>query len=158
MRGASGFDALPPREYCSFHYPQLARKPNVQNTNARAATMEMLTSPWITLRYTAPTDQADKYVVFVKRAAKSPEEYEYLIDYLRHFQCLQRPNSVTVKVLADSAESAVQWGHAVDRYIRNVIFGNSDSELAKIVKSIRFKPMEQISSSFSSIAIGMNRE
>lgn len=91
MRGSTGAGSLPPREHCSFYYPQLSRKPNIQNSDARAATMEMLKSPWITLRYQGPSDREERYVVFVRRAASTPEEYEYLIDYLRHFQCLDRP-------------------------------------------------------------------
>ena len=155
MRGSETAERLPAREYCAFHYPQLARKANIQNADARAATLEMLTSPWITLRYRTPGDRFERYVVFVRREASGPEEYEYLIDYLRHYQCLTEPDCVTVKVLAESAESSVLWGKAVDRYIRNVVFGNNDSNLAKIVKSIRFRPMEQIISKFSSVNVGM---
>lgn len=155
MRGSETAERLPAREHCSFHYPQLSRKANIQNADARAATLEMLTSPWITLRYRALGGSYDRYVVFVRRAASGPEEYEYLIDYLRHYQCLTQPDCVTVKVLAENAEQTVIWAKAVDRYIRNVVSGNSDSSLAKIVKSIVFRPMDQIISKFSSIAIGM---
>jgi len=156
MRGAEGAGSLPSREFCSFYYPQLSRKANIQNADARAATLEMLTSPWVTLKYQGENDHDERYVVFARRAADRPEEYEYLIDYLRHYQCLEKPNCVTVKVLAEGAQSAVVWGQAVERYIRNVVAGNSDSQFAKIVKSISFQPMEQMVSRFSSVAIGMN--
>lgn len=155
MRGTSGSGSLPGRENCSFYYPQLSRKANVQNLDARAATMEMLTSPWITLRYRVSHEGMDRYVVFVRRRASSPEEYEYLIDYLRHYQCLQTEGAVTIRTLPENADDAVTWGQAVDRYIRNVVSGNSDASLAKIVRSISFRPMEQVKSNFSKIAIGM---
>lgn len=155
MRGTEGAASLPSREYCSFFYPQLSRKANIQNTDARAATLEMLTSPWIILKYQGPADHDERYVVFVRRAAERPEEYEYLIDYLRNYQCLDTPDCVIVKVLAHDAQSSVIWGQAVDRYIRNVAKGNADSSFGRILKSISFQPMEQIVSRFSSVAIGM---
>ncbi len=157
MRGSSGKNSLPSRENCEFFYPQLSRWVNLENRSARAATMEMLTSPWITMRYTRPGETETRYVVFVRRAATRSEEYEYLIDYLRHYQCLDHPDCVTVKVLADSADSTVVWGQAVDRYIRNVVPGNGDSNFANIVRSITFSPMQQIVSRFSPVAIGMER-
>ena len=50
MRGTK---ELPDADYCRFGYPHLVRKKKVQVEHAKAATLEMLTGPWITLEYDA---------------------------------------------------------------------------------------------------------
>jgi hypothetical protein len=46
-----GKELIPAREYCRFFYPNLVRKNNLQPEHARAATLEMLTGPWIVLSF-----------------------------------------------------------------------------------------------------------
>ena len=48
MRGTGN---LPGEDECRFYYPELVRKKVVQRGQATAATLEMLTGPWITLEY-----------------------------------------------------------------------------------------------------------
>lgn len=159
MRGVGGDGRLPDRQYCSYLFPQLARKANVRNDTARAATMEMLTSPWIILKYREPSrHEYDRYVVFCKRRANGAEDFMYLIDHLRHYQLLTKPHSVTVKTLARDADTSVLFGKAKDQYIDAVLGSNSEVELSSVIRSISFQPFSQVVSSFSSVNLGMKDE
>ena len=46
-----GNNELPSKQKCAFYYPNLVRKKKVQPEKAKAATLEMLTAPWIILEY-----------------------------------------------------------------------------------------------------------
>ena len=62
-----GNQLVPPREACQYFYPHLVRRKKVQLDQARAANLEMLTSPWITLSYIRPDQQDRKgYVIFCR--------------------------------------------------------------------------------------------
>jgi len=60
MRGKK---ELPDQEHCHFYYPHLVRKKNVQLEQAKAATLEMLTSPWIMLSYINPLSSYVRHFV-----------------------------------------------------------------------------------------------
>ncbi|TIM15505.1 MAG: hypothetical protein E5Y67_07085 [Mesorhizobium sp.] len=47
MRGRAGADRLPDRKDCSFFYPQTVRRAQLRGQQRCAATLEMLTGPWI---------------------------------------------------------------------------------------------------------------
>ena len=50
---------LPDEQHCRFEYPHLVRKKKVQIEIAKAATVDMLTGPWITLGYDAANGRLD---------------------------------------------------------------------------------------------------
>jgi hypothetical protein len=74
-------DALPSKQHCHFFYPHLVRRKNVQIDKARAATLEMLTAPWISLTYQKQDGAKPRgHVVFFRGRGESTEEFLYLID------------------------------------------------------------------------------
>lgn len=159
MRGASGPDRLPDREHCRYFYPQLVQKANVQEEKARAATLEMLTAPWIILQYQRPKS-GDKrgVVVFYRRRGSTTQEFMYLIDYLRHYQVLGEGTEVHVKTLDTVPTAHATFQKAVQQYIEDMSDGAGDNDLASVIRAIKYSQMTQVVSSFSSIELGMDYE
>jgi len=149
-----GKNMLPPREACQFFYPHLIRRKNVQLDRARAATLEMLTAPWIILSYVPPAQQDRRgYVVFYRRKGESVSEFLYLIDYLMHYQVLTGPTDVQIKTLgADSSASAL-FGKAVDEYVDQC---DSSDEIRNRLEAIEYSEIRQFTTRFSELEIGMD--
>lgn len=81
VRQMRGDSEIPSKELCYFYHPQLARRKNVQVREAKAATLEMLMGPWITLRYKNKTGK-DGVVLFYRGKGSKPDEFLQIIDHL----------------------------------------------------------------------------
>jgi len=67
--------------------------------SARAATLEMLTGPWIILSHPAHDTKPAGYVIYFRGPGKHAEEYLYLLDHLMHYQMVKREISIRVRAL-----------------------------------------------------------
>lgn len=157
-----GEEKLPLREHCAFHHPDLVLRRNVQLTVARAATIEMLTGPFISMKYTFPstgdkTPEKQGIVLFLKRVS-TVSSMKYMIDYLRNIQLIEDQSiSIAIRVNEDAGEAANKLQLAVAEYLGHES-ANSDSPLAKRLKSISVERVVEISTSFSELQIGMDYE
>lgn len=145
---------LPHEDHWSFYYPDLVLRKKVQ-VSARAATLEMLTGPWIILSHPAHDTKPAGYVIYFRGPGKHAEEYLYLLDHLMHYQMVKREISIRVRALEPDENAPAQFKRAVDEYIEN--YDGQDSELAALLRTITFDLMPQIKSQFSLVKIGMNR-
>lgn len=151
MRGGSG--DIPDREHCRFFYPHLVRKKNVQLEHAKAATLEMLTAPWIILSYTNPKKQNRKaYVVFMRRRGESVDEFLYLIDYLMHYQILVENTDIFIKTLDPDPNAAAFFAKAKSQYVDEVEGG---IEIKERLDSIVYGQINDVRTKFSEIELGM---
>lgn len=148
MRGTG---KLPSRENCRYFYPHLVRRKNVQLDNARAATLEMLTSPWVVLGYTLP-DAKKGFAIFYRRHGESVQEFLYLIDYLLHYQVLVDSTELVIKILDPHKNAHAFFAKAVDQYIDELGGGE---EIKQRLKAIEFQSINQVQAKFSEIEIGM---
>ncbi len=158
MRGhRNAAERLPSQEYCKYFHPQLDRRKNVQLDQAKAATLEMLTSNLIVLEYVRP-ETADRtgITMFYRGAGATSDEFTYLLDYLRHFQLLKGHVDVEVKVLNASPVAQPMFEKAVQNYVDGLAAGGAGSPLAECVNRIAFKRMTQIITRFSDIELGMD--
>ncbi len=157
MRGSAGPNALPPADQCRYFYPQLDGRANLQPELARAATLEMLTSPWIVLEYRTGQNGSQRgFVVFYRRSGETEEEYMYLLDYLRHYQVLNEGTKVEIKSLEGAAAASATFQKATQRYIENLGDGAHKTELAEKLGAIKFSKITQVVSNFSEIDLGMD--
>jgi hypothetical protein len=116
MRGGGGI--LPDREHCKYFYPHLVRRKNVQLEHATAATLEMLTAPWIILSYVNPKKQNRKgFVIFYRKRGESVEEFLYLIDYLMHYQVLVDDTDIHLKTLDAHPSASTFFDKAKGQYV-----------------------------------------
>lgn len=155
LRGKSGPDKIPSGDQCKFFYPQLVRKTNVQQGKAKAARLEMLRGPWIILEF--EKDQHQKgFIIYYRRKGEEVQEFIYLIDYLRHYQVLNKNTEIQIRTLEAASIAATVFKKAVDYYIEEMTDSSQDSDFAQLVKKIKFSCMPQINSTFSEIEIGMD--
>jgi hypothetical protein len=148
-----GDGILPPKEHCKFFYPHLVRRKNVQPEHARAATLEMLTSPWVILSYTDPQKQNSKgFIIFYKRSGMSVDEFLYLIDYLMHYQMLTEDTKVFIKILDPDTNAAALFRKATDQYKEEYEGG---IEIKNKLDAIEFEQINNVRTKFSELELGM---
>lgn len=151
MRGTG---TLPAKEHCRFFYPHLSLKKNVQLENAKAATLETLTAPWIILTCVDPKQLQKKgYVIFYRRPGSSVDEFLYLIDYLMSYQVLVNDTDVMIKILDPDPSAHSFFKKAIDQY-GDLCDGGP--ELRDRLNSITFNQINQVQTKFSILEIGMN--
>lgn len=166
MRGTSGAKRIPDREHCYYYYPQMQLKCNLQLGKAKAATLEMLTAPWIILRYSGPRETDQKgTVIYYKGKGESADEFMYLLDYLRHYQILEENTFIRIKVLDASATASTEFNKAIQQYIEKIDNDHNERQnglstgenvLTNIIKAIEFLSMNQVTKKFSEVELGMD--
>jgi len=150
MRGGAG--ELPDRDSCKYFYPHLVRRKFVQ-LHAKAATLEMLTAPWIILSYTNPKKQNRKgFVIFYRKRGESVDEFLYLIDYLMHYQVLVEDTDVFLKVLDQDRNAAAFFSKAKDQYVEDYMGGTDTRD---ILNAIQFAQINDVRTKFSELELGM---
>lgn len=145
---------LPHEDHWSYFYPDLVRKKKIQNSG-RAATLEMLTNPYIVLSYPAFDSKPAGYIVYYRGVGSRAEEFLYLLDHLTHYQMVKPGLEISIRMLTPDENAPARFIRAVDEYIEN--FDGQDSDLASQLRSIKFDIMPQISSQFSQVKLGMKR-
>ena len=140
-------------EQTRFFYPPLVLAKNVQ-PSARAATIEMLTGPWIVLKHRLKDSANDSVVVFYRGKGERREEFSLLIDYLMFHGLVDEGVDVLVLSLEPHVEAKALFAKAIDDYIHR--YGGGD-EMGAMLKAIRFQSITQVRRSFSTTEIGMNR-
>jgi len=147
-----GNGLLPQRTQCRYHYPHLVRHPNVQLKVAKAATLEMLTAPWIILEYDLPQSGRRGLVLYYRRRGESSAEFLYLIDYLKHYQILGENTDVTIKLLDAAPTATATFTKAVQQYADE--WGQS-TEISARLHEIKCERITQVITKFSEIELGM---
>jgi hypothetical protein len=151
MRGGTG--DLPEREFCKYFYPHLVRRKNVQSDHAKAATLEMLTAPWIILSYTKPKNKNRKgFVIFYRKRGEMVEEFLYLIDYLMHYQVLVDDTDVFIKILDPHPNAVALFEKAKGQYVDEYMGG---AEITGRLNSIQFAQINNVRTKFSEVELGM---
>jgi hypothetical protein len=144
LRGGAGI--LPERDFCKFFYPPLIRKKNVQPDHAKAATLEMLTAPWIILSYAHPKKKNQKgFVVFMRKRGHTVDEFLYLIEYLNHHHVIESGHEVTIRILDPHPNAAPNFSKAKDQYTAEYEGGE---EFKQILDAIDFGKLENVRTDF----------
>jgi hypothetical protein len=149
-----GKDLIGPRESWKYFYPPLVLAKNVQ-PSAKAATIEMLTGPWIILKHRLIGKMKDSVLVFYRGPGKAMEEFSLLIDYLMFHGLVDDGVEICVRVFMQGKESRALFDKAVEDYI--VRFEGGD-ELSALLKGIRYESMACVRRQYSTVEIGMNRD
>ncbi|QWT19518.1 hypothetical protein KPL74_17440 [Bacillus sp. NP157] len=166
LRGRKGDDSVPMYEHCRFYYPDLDRHANVQRDQAKAATLEMLTGPWIIMQYRRPLTAVEGILIYYRRAGDSEEEFLYLLDYLRHYQLIGSAE-IRIRTLNAAQHTKAVFQRACQRYVANyepAESGSSDganlsqkkSEFRLQVEAIKIDNLNQVQAVFSEVTVGMD--
>ncbi|MCI2260914.1 hypothetical protein [Xanthomonas indica] len=157
MRGSSGSDKIPVAEHCRFFFPQLASRANLQTESAIAATLEMLTSPWVILEHRAPGEKPGM-VIFYKREGKTTDEFMYLLDYLRQHGVFDEERTIRIKSFDADKTCPANFQKAAQRYVEEMSDGDGANDLGKRIAAVDFSNIPQVRSTFSTVEIGMDYE
>jgi hypothetical protein len=136
-----------------FFYPPLVLAKNVQ-PSARAATIEMLTGPWIILKHRLQGAVKESVVVFYRGKGEQIEEFSLLIDYLMFHGLVDEGIDILVCALMPDTEARALFVKAIDDYILRYDGGE---EIALMLTAIRYQSMTQVRRAFSTTEIGMDR-
>lgn len=151
LRGKS---ELPPQDECRFYYPHLVQKKNIQLDHAKAATLEMLTGPWITLTYNdAKSPGKKKFLIFYRRRGDKEEEFMYLIDYFMNYQMLDETSEIHVKALDADINSNAIFDRAISAYVEEC---EGSPDIKQRLSSIKYSRMNKVHQVFSEDEIGMD--
>jgi hypothetical protein len=149
-----GKEEVPRPEHCRFFYPHLFQKKMLQLERAKAATLEMLTAPWIILSYTNPNANNRRgFIIFYRRRGESVEEFLYLIDYLMLYQILDYDTDIHIKTLDTDINAPAFFGKAIHQYIDDV--GGEKTDIKSKLDSIDYSQIKHVQMTFSEIEIGM---
>jgi hypothetical protein len=145
-----GKEELPLPHLCRFHYPNLVRKKNVQESSA--ATVEMLMGPWIVMKHKKDVDSKEDVIVFYRGRGQLTDEFLHLIDYLMYHELIGRGIGVRIRTLDPDPASSAIFKKAIADYISAVKGG---PDIARDLGAIEYKQISKVRMNFSLVELGM---
>lgn len=137
-----------------FFYPDLARRVKVIPEWKAAATFEMLSSPFILVKYKDnSTEHSFGIFMYYSRKGETREEFMYLLEYLFHYQVFQNASKINIKLPAGSPSAISQFEKAKEQYLEE--FGEDSDDLAQRLSIISASSVTQVVPQFSEVEIGM---
>lgn len=146
LRGQS---ILPDEKSCKFYYPDLVEKRANSNDDI-AATIEMLSSPFIILKYCKNNKKGMRF--YYRKQGKAVEEFLYLFDYLFHYQQMQDNDEIFITLFSPDEEAAALFDKAKIIYSEDK---DNKNDIIEILKKVKFETMSKTIPQFSNIQIGM---
>lgn len=146
LRG-DGLIPLEPTGRCTFWYPDLVQTKR-REQEFSAATIEMLSGPWIVMRY-----DTYNYTLWYRGHGTCEDEFRYLLEYLFFYQLLNHESASIEIRLVQSAQHAINhFTNAKEKFDR------AHHRLATDrLKRIRCESVTAIRSHFSNVKLGWGR-
>lgn len=154
IQKSRGKNELPDSDNCSFFYPDQISRVVVRNAWKQPATLEMLKSSLIIIKYKSlpSIPNYNGVCIYYKRNGGTVEEFIYLIDYLFHYQIINHGITIKIKLLNPASEATAVFTRAVKDYSSRY---NISEELAERLKTIKIETVKTVRTEFSDIEIGM---
>jgi len=148
-------EVLPRRKDYTFYYPTLDEKP-ARNMWKSSATIEMLFSTWQIIKYKIHPDIPNSndfgIIVFYSKEGKEQEEFQYLIDYLFHYQLINTASKIYIRLANAEKYASTNFSSARDEYKNRF---DKEDEVVKKLEDIEFDSITTIIKEFSEMEIGM---
>lgn len=141
-----------PSKY-TFYYPDLVMTRRQVGGWEQAATIEVLTSPYIIIRHDENSNGLAGYVIYYNAPAATSEEFEYFLDSLSRFQMLETSSRILIKVTSQSAPDDLKsvFSRAKNKYVKAWGF---DSYRAEILHRIEIERITSMTSTYNPGDIG----
>jgi len=156
MKRLRGDEILPSKKHYTFYYPTLEERP-VRNIWKSSATIEMLFSTWQIIKYkiNPENEKSNDFgiILFYNKKGETQEEFQYLIDYLFHYQLIGNASKIEIRLANSDVYANAYFQSAIDEYKNK--FEDAD-EMVEKLDNIKFASMTNIVQEFSEIEIGMN--
>lgn len=136
-----------------FLYPHLSQKANVVTKWEAPATLEALSSAWLTLQYKTENKEAG-VIIYYRRNGESREEFMYLIDYLFHFQIVRDYSPIEIKLVEPCRAATANFSKAIDAFLAECEEGDV-LPLKEQLKNISVRQITNVVAHFSEIEIGL---
>ncbi len=134
-----------------YFFPNLIRRKLSRTGSHRAATVEMLSAPWISLEYETK-DKKKELLLYYKGKGEDPREFIYLLDYLLSYQVTETFERILIRYLGDNAKAKPIFSNAIEAYVnQHVEFASRDDAF----RMVEFGSIRNFKTSFSDIEIGM---
>lgn len=148
-----GRGELPGVDACCFYHPDLVRA-RVRSNTLEAATLEMLTAPWLVLKYSNP-DGASKEgcVVYYRESGESVDEFKFLIDYLFRYQLVEDDSSIEIRTPFADRKASALFETAKEQYAKDYF---EIPEFIARLKQITFHSVPEVQTRFSDVELGMD--
>ena len=150
-----GDEILPNKKHYTFYYPTLDKKPTRNPWNS-SATIETLFNAWQIIKFKInPENQESNdfgIIVYYSKKGESQEEFQYLIDYLFHYQLISQASKIMIRVANAEKYASTNFENAVNEYKNE--FAPEDQTVKKL-ENIEFESITNIVKTFSEIEIGM---
>jgi hypothetical protein len=134
-------------EEYTFFYPQ--RKDQATIGNSKAATIELLKSPFIILE----DKKLKKVIIFYRADGEEVDEFVYLIDYIRHHQLLDIDNKISIFQLEQNNFAPANFKNAIRKCEK--LLNIKDPDLKDLLNNIDIEKIKHFTTEFSEIEIGM---
>jgi hypothetical protein len=136
-----------------FLYPHLAQKANVVEKWEAPATLEALTSGWLTLQY-KPEKEGSGVIIYYRRNGETREEFMYLIDYLFHFQIVRDYSPIEIKLVEPCKVATANFNKAINCFL-NECEENDVPLVKRQLENITIKQVTNVIAKFSETEIGL---
>lgn len=144
-----GLKKLPDEDRCNFYFPDLVEK-RANSLEHMSATIEMLTSPYITMKY--KKNDKTGIQLYYRRKGSSVDEFLYLFDFLFHYQQLQECDEIFLSLYEPAGDAAALFEKAKNIYSDE---RDNKNEIMAILGKIQYRSLTSIIKRFSEIEIGM---
>lgn len=105
---------LPSAKNCQFWYPDLVTA-RLQDNEPKAASVEMLTGPWVSMRHKA--GKATHFTFWHQQGGSSVDDFQYLFDSFFRYQLLTEPNTfIQVRFLSPERNARSHFDGAKTQY------------------------------------------
>lgn len=137
-----------------FFYPDLTRRAKVIGEWKAAASFEMLSSPFIVVKYKENLNEHEFGIyLYYARKGESREEFMYVIEYLFNYQVFQNASKIEIKLPSASPNAISQFEKAKEQYLEEC--GEDSKDLADRLSIISASTVKQVVPQFSEVEIGM---
>jgi hypothetical protein len=140
----------------TFWYPHLVRHKNVMSQEHNAASIEMLTGPWLTVCIPPQFNNGKReYIIYYRNNGSTIDEFKYLLDSLFRFQILTADSKTSIAIqLYEPADSALKNFERAKESLSDEMYGLAGPQLG----AIACEPVTNIIRQFSPITLGWGDE
>jgi hypothetical protein len=140
----------------TFFYPDLVLSKSHGDPWSHAATVEVITGPWIIIKHRSVNDYlGEGYLIYYMRDGGEIDEFVYFIDALSRFQMLLEEDPIRIRLVAPVDNAANNFDIAKNKYLRE--WGNDPQRQKRLNEiSIETIPVRETRINLSEIGMRLN--
>lgn len=132
----------------TFYYPEMVLSKRQGDVWGQAASIEVLTSPYIMIKHGAIGAYSSGYIIYYNAKGECAEEFEYLLDSLSRYQMLDSHEKIKIRVTHANAPDDLKsiFNMAKKKYVKAWGF---DPEKEKILDQIEIDRITNIADNYN---------